>query len=317
MTWSKYAPRGRAMRQQILEIAGHRLAAIVALEGRAGTPVVFIHGITASVDFWPATLPAAVRDSIPWVSLSLPAHYPSRLPAAVRPADITEEMFAELHAGAISQLAGGQRVALVGWSTGGFSALNLAARRPEIVASVLSISGFAKGSWRGLIGHMQCLLRLGRFGRRAFEQIWTQLARRRWLFDRCLALAAANRQAFWNSPLTRPALDSWQYALAHHNLPELAVLFERLGDLDIRDDLARISAPTLIVGGDRDPFIPIEHTRFLAGQIPGARLHVLENTGHMYFSECTEEYFRLLQAWLAERAGGAANASAALAAVSE
>jgi pimeloyl-ACP methyl ester carboxylesterase len=69
---------------------------------------------------------------------------------------------------------------------------------------------------------------------------------------------------------------------------------------DRRPLLANITAPTLIVGGDRDPYIPLEHTRFLAESIPGARLHVLSRTGHMFFAESTAEYQGLLIGWLEE-----------------
>jgi pimeloyl-ACP methyl ester carboxylesterase len=43
---------------------------------------------------------------------------------------------------------------------------------------------------------------------------------------------------------------------------------------------AGIRAPTLIVHGDSDPLLPVEHARLIARAIPGARLRVVEGMGH-------------------------------------
>lgn len=51
-------------------------------------------------------------------------------------------------------------------------------------------------------------------------------------------------------------------------------------DMDLRDDLASISAPTLVVSGTRDPATPPEHLRFIADRVRGARLVQLP-TAHL------------------------------------
>src|SRR6187401_801162 len=112
------------MRQHLLDIAGHKIAACSANEHLSGTPVVFLHGITASIDCWLHSLPIEVREGRHWISLSLPGHFPSSFPKNFRPEDVTTEMFAAVHNGAIKELVGDRPVALVGWSTGGFAALN-------------------------------------------------------------------------------------------------------------------------------------------------------------------------------------------------
>ncbi len=48
----------------------------------------------------------------------------------------------------------------------------------------------------------------------------------------------------------------------------------------VRDRLGEIAAPTLVIHGDRDPVFPLGHAEALAQEIPGARLLVLERTGH-------------------------------------
>lgn len=287
------------MPQHLLEIAGHRLAAWSENEHLSGTPVVFIPGITVSIDFWRHTLPPEVRDGRRWISLSLPGHYPSQLPKGFSARDVTIDLFTTLHLGAIRQLVGERQVALVGWSTGGFSSLNLASRHPERVSSVLSLCGFSKGFRWGIIGRMRRLLSLGKIGRIIFRSIWTALGRHESLFALSIRSGAANRRAFRDSPLTPPTLAGWREDLRHQDLDGLASLFESLADLDLGPQLPAIKAPTMIVGGERDPYIPASHTKALAAAVPGAELRILPDTGHMFFAESTAEYYALLIDWLA------------------
>jgi pimeloyl-ACP methyl ester carboxylesterase len=52
------------------------------------------------------------------------------------------------------------------------------------------------------------------------------------------------------------------------------------GESSAREQLAGITAPTLVVHGTEDPLCPIAHGAAIAGDIPGARLLTLEHTGH-------------------------------------
>jgi pimeloyl-ACP methyl ester carboxylesterase len=52
------------------------------------------------------------------------------------------------------------------------------------------------------------------------------------------------------------------------------------GDSTARQQLAGVTAPTLVVHGTEDPLFPIAHGAALAGDIPGAHLLALEHTGH-------------------------------------
>ena len=56
----------------------------------------------------------------------------------------------------------------------------------------------------------------------------------------------------------------------------------------------QISAPTLVVWGEADPWIPVAHGRELARRIPGARLEVLPGSGHLVPEDEPDELARLL-----------------------
>jgi len=46
--------------------------------------------------------------------------------------------------------------------------------------------------------------------------------------------------------------------------------------------LPQITAPTLIIHGDRDVIIPVENAHVLGARIPGAQLHIVAGAGHGY-----------------------------------
>jgi pimeloyl-ACP methyl ester carboxylesterase len=56
---------------------------------------------------------------------------------------------------------------------------------------------------------------------------------------------------------------------------------EAIGAMDLRPELPRITAPTLVVSGAEDPATPPDgHGAVVAAAIPGARLEVLPATAH-------------------------------------
>ena len=49
--------------------------------------------------------------------------------------------------------------------------------------------------------------------------------------------------------------------------------------------LERIRAPTLVVHGARDRIIPVANAHMTAERVPGARLEILRDAGHLYPTE--------------------------------
>jgi 3-oxoadipate enol-lactonase len=65
--------------------------------------------------------------------------------------------------------------------------------------------------------------------------------------------------------------------------------------LDLRDQLDRIAAPTLVIAGAQDPSTPPEtHAQFIAGHIPNARLEVLDPGAHLINVERATEVTDLI-----------------------
>ena len=68
---------------------------------------------------------------------------------------------------------------------------------------------------------------------------------------------------------------------------------------DLRAELKRITAPTLLLAGSRDPNAPAAAMERMAGQIPGARLVVLDGVGHLAHLEQPDRFNAALDEFLA------------------
>ena len=87
-----------------------------------------------------------------------------------------------------------------------------------------------------------------------------------------------------------------EFRLHHQNwralAPQIWELWTRPYELP-RDRLARMTVPTLLLTGDRDPFVSLEQTVELLRLLPGAELAVIPGAGHSYdsrFTAAAEEF---------------------------
>lgn len=67
---------------------------------------------------------------------------------------------------------------------------------------------------------------------------------------------------------------------------------------DAWDALPRITAPTLVLHGDRDELNPTANAPLLADRIPGARLHLVAGARHAYFEEYRDDAGRAVREFL-------------------
>ena len=64
--------------------------------------------------------------------------------------------------------------------------------------------------------------------------------------------------------------------------------------------LRRLVPPTLVIGGDDDPSVPLRNARVLAARIPNARLHVVNGGGHLFLLDEPENVAGVISAFLDE-----------------
>ena len=65
------------------------------------------------------------------------------------------------------------------------------------------------------------------------------------------------------------------------------------------DHLSEVVAPTLVVWGRRDLYLPHRHTRRIAEVLPRPRVEILHNRGHAPHKEAPDEFNRLVLDFLA------------------
>lgn len=70
--------------------------------------------------------------------------------------------------------------------------------------------------------------------------------------------------------------------------PSLSAYYDQMragARFDVSRDVGHITSPTLVIHGAEDRFVPVANAAALAEEIPGARLRVLDDAGHLVFIE--------------------------------
>ena len=260
-------------------------------------PVVFVHGLSMSVRFWELAMLPEVKERLPWYSVSLPLHYPSRYDGEVAEVELGEAAFAKTCGETIRHLVGERRVRVVGHSVGAFTALAFAVHYPAQCAAVMSVGGFAQGTAEGLRGGLNFLRLSGRLGERTFRAIWGLQQRSRWFMGRLVRQYAGDRDALEAYRYFHPTLDLVYPDLARHDLDGQLAIVRALLALDVLDDAHRVACPVWVVAGTLDPVVGYAHQERMAGYYPQGRLCVLEGAGHLGFAERPKQFNGLLRAF--------------------
>ncbi len=170
---------------------------------------------------------------------------------------------------AVADAQGLDRFPLLGMSQGCAVSIAYAARRPERVAALILIGGYAAG-WR--IGaspeereRRKAVMTLTRLG-------WgTSNAAYRHIFSQTFMPDGTPEELAWFDEFQRQTTS-----------PENAVRFQdAFGDIDVRHLLAQVRAPTLVLHARQDQRIAMAQGRELAIGIPGARFVALESRSHI------------------------------------
>jgi pimeloyl-ACP methyl ester carboxylesterase/DNA-binding CsgD family transcriptional regulator len=199
----------------------------------------------------------------------------------VRDEDLTLDAEVALLRAVLDELAL-ERAVLVGGSSGGCAAIAFAARFPERVSRLLLYGAFADGS--GITSAQA-------------RQAIVATVRSHWgLGSRLLADIFLGE----TNSVDQERLARYQRAAAS---PETAArLLELLYRNDVRAELARLSAPTLVVHRRGDRAIPYRLGRELAAGIPGATLIPLEGSAHFPWAGDWQSVARALRSALASQA---------------
>jgi pimeloyl-ACP methyl ester carboxylesterase len=252
-----------------IRLHGHDVTYRMAGEGPL---VVLVHGLAGSSMTWKDVLPA-LAERFTVVAPDLLGHGQSAKPRG--------DYSLGAYASGIRDLLvalGLDRATFVGHSLGGGVAMQLAYQFPERCERLVLV---ASGGLGREVNHLLRAVSLP-----GAEYI-LPVVLTPWLRERAETVGGWIRRTgwrpgstlteVWRSYTTLTTTDG-QQAFVHTVRSVIDVAGQRVSALDRLYLAADI--PTLVVWGDHDRIIPVEHARAAHAAIPGSRLEILEGGGH-------------------------------------
>jgi pimeloyl-ACP methyl ester carboxylesterase len=180
---------------------------------------------------------------------------------------------------------------LVGNSAGGTIAVEMALRYPERVQALILVdpaiydSGGIPWFVRALI-QFPPFRRLGPLLVRSIASNGIELLKSAWHDP---TLITPEILAGYQKPLQ---VEDWDRALWEFTLVN--------GDNGLDGRLKELKVPTLVLSGDDDRIVPTTQSVRAASEIPGAKLVVIPNCGHVPQEEKPQEFLSALEEFLAD-----------------
>jgi len=235
-------------------------------------PIVLLHGLGCDASMWDAVV-ASLPQDVGLVIPELRGHGASTL--GWRPPSV--ELWADDLEGVLG-LRGVEKPAIAGLSMGGYTAFAMEARHHRRARSYAFLDTTAAPD--------------------------DDAGRQR----RAAGIAMIRRQGWraFATALIPKILNEKRHDFSSHRDHHMR-MFDRAGDLglttalmaladrpDRRALLPSISVPAIVIVGAVDALTPPDQARAIAAAIPGARLHVLDDAGHMSAMETPREVAGLL-----------------------
>ena len=258
-------------------------------EGGRGIPLLLIHGFPmGALETWENQADAFVArfhlltPDLFWFGASLPTDKAGMIPAAEQ-ADATVELL---------RVANIEKAHVVGFSFGGYVALQLALRHPEVVDRLVLVDAaglepteeeraIVQANFDGVDDICQMLIpkdaeTLRRFLSKLFY-------RPRWL--PLLVMRQLLEDEFWKNKEAKERI------------------CRRLtsGGMLGPDDLGTLRVPALVLWGRHDPLLLPSMGERMARAIPGARLVFLEESGHQPMLEEPDRFNQVVLDFLGEK----------------
>jgi class 3 adenylate cyclase len=169
---------------------------------------------------------------------------------------------------AVMDAAGSERAAICGTLEGGPMAALFAATHPDRVDALVLYATFARATWAP-----------------DYDWAWTA-ERRSEEMDALVEHWGEGLVASGVAPSMRaePRFMEWAGRLERLAASPGTIrrIFDLIGEFDVRDVLPSIRVSTLVMHREHDSFIKVEHSRYIASKIPGARYVELDGEENMF-----------------------------------
>lgn len=214
--------------------------------------IVFVHGSGGDNGCWHLQMNALAKQGIATVALDLPGHGQSQGPACK-----SIGQSASFVLDFVSSLNLPGPLYLAGHSMGAAIVLHISRYHPESLAGIILVGGGCR--MKVLPSFLEGLAR-GEFDPNFLRNAFGPGAEPQ-LVDEHLAQAAKISTAL------------------------LFDDFNACNNFDMRNEVAVVDKPTLIIVGEKDLLTPVKYSQFLHQQLPASRLEIIADAGHYVMME--------------------------------
>ena len=226
-----------------------------------GPPLVKVEGLTPTNEVPTGWMRRTVLSSVEPLMRDFRVYWVNRK-KGLRPGESMSDIAGHLAAAIEEEF--GEPVFLTGQSTGGSVVLQLAVDRPELVRSLVVVAAACRTDERGrqMEQDLARAVRTGDYGGGMADLVTA------------MTLPAALRRP------ARPLVRAVWGSMAPKDPTDLLVTLDAESAFDVTDQLHRIIAPTLVIGGGKDAGNPPELIEETAAGVKDGRAHIYPDWGH-------------------------------------
>lgn len=278
----------------------HRFAAVNGIrlhyvEAGTGPLVVLLHGFPEFWYSWRRQIPALAAAGFRVIALDMRGYNESDKPAGV--ASYKLKVLARDVVELIHH-AGVDRAHVVGHDWGGVVAWEVAARHPDAVDKLAVLNAPHPAAYRRELRRFGQVLKSWYVFLFQLPRLpeWLMRFRGYRLMEQTFRYGPARPEAF-------SADDIWEYkrALSHPGALTATINYYRAGLRYFQEntrDLPPIAAPTLLIWGERDPYVSRRVTQDLQPWVPNLHLKLIPDAGHWVQNEDPESVNQLILEFL-------------------
>ena len=256
--------------------------------GEQGTPVVLIHGLGGSIENWVKNIDV-LGQSHRVYALDLKGFGRTDKTPLLRDMDELTKFIGDFMAALNIDKA-----SLIGNSLGGGLALSFALQHPDKVEKLVLVDNAGMGPEVIADFRVISLPVIGELlyhpNRKAVAGLWGKI-----VFDASLVTDELVEQTYKLAVLPGAVKSMLSTLRAGIGISGQS----KSQRMRVTDKISALKAPTLIFWGKQDRIIPPAHADIAARMMPGARLHLFDNCGHMPQLEHPEKFNKLVLDFLA------------------
>jgi pimeloyl-ACP methyl ester carboxylesterase len=270
---------------QFIEING--LSVHVKTMGEGTTTIILLHGFGASLFSWHAVMEPFSKYGFV-IAYDRPAFGLTERPVkwkGVNPYSL------EGNLGLLFGLMDHyniKKAILVGNSAGGTLAMQFALAYPERVQALVLVDPAVEGggvpAWVRIFGKTPQMQHLGPLFVRSIQKTGLDIVRQAWHDPSRIPPET------WDGYIRPLKAENWDRALWDYTMAS--------GDPGLLPRLSEFHLPILVITGDDDRIVPTAGTVRLAGELPGARLAIIQDSGHVPHEEQPAAFIQVVDEFI-------------------